>query len=159
MTDKTNPFFNFDMTKMMAEFDPTKMMGNFSKNFGDMKIPGLDPQAMMEAQRKNIEALTNANKVALEGMQAIVRRQAEILQQTMEEVSATISQMAAGGTPQEAAAKQIEQVKAAFEKALGNARELAEMSAKSNSEAAAAINKRFTESMDEIRQTLLAIKK
>ncbi|CCQ72286.1 phasin family protein [Magnetospira sp. QH-2] len=159
MTKQTNPFFNFDMTKVMAEFDPTKMMSEFTKNFGDIKVPGLDPEAMMETQRKNFEALTSANKVALEGMQAVVRRQAEILQQTMDEMTSTLSGLAAGGTPQEAAAKQVEQVKGAFEKALTNARELAEMSAKSNAEAADAINKRFTESMDEVKQQLLAIKK
>lgn len=45
-----NPFANVDFSK----FD-------FSKTMGDLKIPGFDVQAIMDAQRKNIEALTAAN--------------------------------------------------------------------------------------------------
>ena len=44
-----NPFANVD----------------FSKTMGDLKIPGFDVQAIMDAQRKNIEALTAANQTAV----------------------------------------------------------------------------------------------
>ena len=45
-----NPFANVDMGK----FDMTKL-------FSDVKIPGFDMKAAMDAQRKNIEALNAAN--------------------------------------------------------------------------------------------------
>ena len=63
-----NPFANMDPSK----FDLTKMMSEF-------KLPGIDMETLMETQRKNIEAVTQANKVAVEGMQAIAKRQAEML--------------------------------------------------------------------------------
>ncbi len=158
-TDPKNPYMFFDVTKIAAEFDPAKIMGNFQKSFGDLKLPGFDTSAIMETQRKNIEAMTTANRVALEGMQAMMRRQSEILQQAMQELTDTLKTYKADSKPEDVAATQIDQAKAAFEKAMANARELAEMSAKSNTEAAEAINKRFTESMDEFKDMLLKLKK
>jgi hypothetical protein len=48
-------------------------------------------------------------------------------------------------------AKQAELARKAFEQALANARELAEMVSKSNTEAFAIINKRVTESLQELK--------
>ena len=136
-----NPFANVDFSK----FDFSKMMGDF-------KIPGFDMQAAMDAQRKNIEALTAANQAAVQGMQAVAQRQAEILSQAMNEVSAVAQQLAsASSNPQEMTAKQAELARKAFEQALANMRELAEMVSKSNTEAFAIINKRVTESLQELK--------
>lgn len=70
-----NPFATMDFSK----FDLSKMLG-------DMKVPGFDMQAAMDAQRKNIEALTAANQTAVQGMQAGAQQQAEILSQAMNEI-------------------------------------------------------------------------
>jgi phasin family protein len=48
-------------------------------------------------------------------------------------------------------AKQTELARKAFEQALANARELAEMVSKSNTEAFAIINKRVTDSLQELK--------
>ena len=145
-----NPFANFDFGKFdLSKFDVTKMLG-------DVKIPGFDMQAIMDAQRKNIEALTAANQTAVQGIQAVAQRQAEILSQAMNEVSTVAQQLASSASnPQEMTAKQAELVRTAFEHALANARELAEMVSKSNTEAFAIINKRVTESLQELK-TLVA---
>ena len=129
------PFFEMDVSKMMSEF----------------KVPGVDIDAIMASQRKNIEAVTAANQLAIEGMQAVVRRQAEILRQTMEETSSMVTEVMGPGTPEDKMAKQAELVKVAFEKALANMKELAEMVAKSNTEAANVISKRFSESLEELK--------
>ncbi|MFZ1325352.1 MAG: phasin family protein [Candidatus Contendobacter sp.] len=141
-----NPFANMDFSKFdLGKFDMTKMLG-------DVKIPGFDMQAVMDAQRKNIEALTAANQAAVQGVQAVAQRQAEILSQSLSEVSAVAQQLAsAGSNPQELTTKQAELVRKAFEQALANARELAEMVSKSNTEAFAIINKRVTESLQELK--------
>jgi phasin family protein len=107
---------------------------------------------MMDAQRKNIEALNAANQAAVQGMQAVAQRQAEILSQAMSEVSSVAQQLAsAGSNPQEMTTKQAELARKAFEQALANMRELAEMVSKSNTEAFAIINKRVTESLQELK--------
>lgn len=141
-----NPFANFDFGKFdLAKFDMTKMLG-------DVKIPGFDMEAIMTAQRKNIEALTAANQAAVQGMQAVAQRQAEILSQAMTEVSSVAQQLSsAASNPKDMTAKQAELVRKAFEQALANMRELAEMVSKSNTEAFAIINKRVTESLQELK--------
>lgn len=136
-----NPFAAMDF----SQFDLSKMLG-------DMKVPGFDMQAVMDAQRKNIEALTAANQAAVQGMQAVAQRQAEILSQVVSEISSVAQQLAnASSTPQELTSKQAELARKAFEQALANARELAEMVSKSNTEAFAIINKRVTESLQELK--------
>ncbi|MGQ9367661.1 phasin family protein [Azospirillum sp. A39] len=132
---------------------------DFSKMLGDMKVPGVDMDAILASQRRNIEAVAMANQLAMEGVQAVVRRQAEILRQTAEETSRMMSELAAAGTPEDKVAKQAELVKTAFEKALANARELAELMAKSNTEAAEVLSKRVSASLDELKAAVAAAKK
>lgn len=145
-----NPFLDFDPSKF---FDPTKFT-EMAKGFGDFKVPGMDVESLLASQRRNIEALTAANQLAAEGFQAVLRRQAEILRQTMEESSAMVSELMAAGTPEDKVAKQAELVKAAFEKAIANMKELAEIVAKSNSEAAEVLSGRVKESIEEVKAQL-----
>jgi phasin family protein len=153
MTDNPfNPFANFDVSKFdLSKFDMTKMLG-------DVRIPGFDMQAVMAAQRKNIEALTAANQAAVQGMQAVAQRQAEILSQAMGEVSSIAQQLASSvSNPQEITTKQAELAGKGFEQALANMRELAESVSKSNAEAFTIINKRVTESLKELKQHVVAL--
>ena len=136
-TKPTSPFPEFDITKIMGEF----------------RIPGLD----MNAQRKNIEAVTSANRLAFEGLQAAAARQADILRQSMEEAQSMVKEMMTSGTAEDRVAKQADLTKQAFERTLSHMKEVAEMIAKSNTEAAEIINKRVSESLDEIKA--LAVKK
>lgn len=133
-----NPFLDFDISKAL----------------GDFKVPGVDVDAILAAQRKNIEAVTAANQLAIEGLQAVIRRQAEILRASVEESSNYVNQVVAAGSPEEKAAKQAELIKAAFEKSLANARELAELVAKSNNEAAEILSKRVSESLEEVKAAI-----
>jgi phasin family protein len=135
MTEFKNPFMDMDVQKMMGEF----------------KIPNVDVDAVVAAQKKNIEALTSANQLAVEGMQAIAKRQADIMRQTVEELQKNMQSFMSNGAPEAKAAKGAELTKTAFEKAIANMKELSEMVAKSNGEAFDVINKRVAESLDEIR--------
>ncbi|MBC7906604.1 MAG: phasin family protein [Rhodospirillaceae bacterium] len=132
---------------------------DISKYLGDFKVPGVDVDTLVTSQRKNIEALTQANKLAYDGLQAVVKRQVEILRQTVDEVAQVAKDISEPGSPQDKAAKQTEIAKDAFERSLGNMRELAEMIAKANSEAFDLLNKRFTQNLDEVRDLFKAAKK
>jgi phasin family protein len=131
-----NPFLDFDVTKVMSEF----------------RVPSVDVDAVVASQRKNIEALTQANQLAFEGVQLVARQQVEIARQAMTEFSAMISDLAQPGSPEDRLAKQAEFSKQALAKGLHNARHLAEIVAKANSEAFDVINKRLTEGLDEVRE-------
>lgn len=144
-TKQAEQFFDFDISKYL----------------GDFKVPGVDVDSLVSSQRKNIEALTQANKLAYDGLQAVVKRQAEILRQTVDEIAQATKDIAEPGNPQDKAAKQAELAKDVFERSLSNLRELSEMIAKANTEAFDLLNKRFTQSLDEVRDTFtkLAAKK
>ena len=51
---------------------PAPNFGDFTKIFADMKMPAMpDMEAFIAANRRNIEAITAANRIALEGAQAV----------------------------------------------------------------------------------------
>lgn len=147
-----------DFSKMMKDFDPTRMADEFTNLLKNYKLPGVDMDSVVATQRRNVEALTAANRVAFEGMQAVAKRQAEILQETMNEASKALDSIAKAGSPSDAAAKQAELAKDAFERALANARELAEMVTKAQDEATSTINSRISESLDEFKDLALKMK-
>ncbi|HIJ37488.1 MAG TPA: phasin family protein [Rhodospirillaceae bacterium] len=124
---------------------------DITKYVGDLKVPGIDVESVVASQRKNIEALTQANKLAFEGVQAVFKRQVEIIRQTLEESASVAKELVEVGTPQDKAIRQTELAKEAFERALANARELSEIIAKSNNEAFELLNKRFSQVLDEIK--------
>jgi phasin family protein len=125
----------FDMTKVMADF----------------RVPTLDVDAVVASQRKTIEALTQANQLAVEGVQAVARRQTEIARQAVEDFTGYMRDLTQPGSPEEKIAKQAEVVKGALEKGLSNARELAELMTKANTEAFNVLNKRVADGLDEVR--------
>ncbi len=148
MTTNTNPnpFLNFDFTKMMAGFDATKMADQF-------KMPGIDLEALMATQQRNFEALKTANRMAMEGFQAVAQRQAEFLSSTVQETQNAFGQVSKSKSPQDAAAKQVDFMKAAYEKSVANFRELTDMSAEIASETTDVINSRISDSLEEMKKT------
>ena len=68
MAKATAGFFDPEFMKVpdFSQFnqfyaDFNKSFGEYGKLFGNGKLPGFDVEAMIAAQRKNIEALTAAN--------------------------------------------------------------------------------------------------
>ena len=135
----TNPLFDTDITKYMAQF----------------KVPTVDVDALMAAQRKNFEAIAAANQCALEGVGALVRRQGEIVRESVESYAAAVKDLLAEGSVEEKAGKQAELTKKSYDRAVANARELSDMLAKTGNEAFGVINDRIREGMTEV-QNLVA---
>ena len=127
-------------------------MSDFSKMFETMRFPAMpDMDLMLGAYRRNLEALSAANRVALEGAQQIARRNMEIMQQTMGEMTDAMRGLTATESPQDRAGKQAEMLKGAYERAVGHMKELADLIQRSNGEALDVLNQRFTEAMDEVK--------
>ena len=102
--------------------------------------------------------MANASRVAFEGAQAVAKRQAEILQETMTQTSKSFETLAGAGSPSEVVAKQAELAKEAFEKALGNMRELAEMVTKAQQGAIDTMSGRISQTLDEVKHMALKMK-
>ena len=128
-------FFDYDVGKAFAGFN----------------FPGFDVDSLIAAQRKNFEAFTQANQLAVEGVQALVKRQVEIVTAAIEEASTALKELTVPGGAEEKLAKNTELAKASYEKALAASRELATLVTKTGDEAFGVLNRRFTESFDEIK--------
>jgi phasin family protein len=149
-----------DFTQIYAEFN--KSFADYGKLFTNGKLPHFDFEAVVAAQRKNVEALTAANQVAFEGVQAIAKRQIEIARKAVEELSQVAKEFAAAGTPEDKIARQAALAKDAYEAALANVRELAGIAQKANSEAVDLLSKRVVENLDEVKSAFsqkVAVKK
>ncbi|WP_291577337.1 phasin family protein [Bradyrhizobium sp.] len=136
MADENKPPL-FGEFGQMPNFDFTKLMKDF-------KLPGVDLATIMDREKKNIEALTEANRVAFEGWQALVHRQAEILQESIKQAVGTLQ-------GEDAGTKRMDMASHAFEAALSNMRELAEMAIKSQKEAFDIIRKRVEDNLAALR--------
>lgn len=124
--------------------DPTRMLEQF-------KVPGVDMSSIVDARRKDIEALVEANKAVYEGMQALAMKQADMLKQAVQGIQdAAKSATGAMGDP----VKQTELARKACEKALGDMKDLAEMARSSQAEAMARITERSTQNMQEMKKMM-----
>jgi phasin family protein len=123
---------------MDTTFNPTT---DFSMMLAQLKLPGFDMPSLVEAQRKNIDAVTQANQRAYEGMQALVQKQQEIFSKRVEEIQATVQKMS-GSNPQEAITEQLAFVQRMMTKTFEDMRELAETAQKSQAEVLGGIGKR-----------------
>jgi len=119
------------------------------KLFAGFPFASLDVEAVMASQRKNLEALTQANQLAVQGFQELAKRQVEIARSAMDEASALVRAWTETGTAEERLQKQAAYAKQALDKSVESTRELVELAGKTQSEAFEVLNKRFTESLEE----------
>jgi phasin family protein len=128
-------FFDFDITKIMADF----------------RFRPFDIEKWMACQRRNVEALAQANQLTVEVFQAVTRRQIEIARQTLEDVSALWRDLAQTGSTEDRIAKNTEYAKQVLEKSVSNGREITQLATKAGTEAADVLRKRACEGLDELR--------
>jgi phasin family protein len=129
---------------------PFTQITDFSKMLESFSFPGVDMTSLLEARRKDVEALAKANTLAYEGMQALVRKQTEMLKASAQTIQAAAGRMS-GDNPTESLAKRGEFIQQSLQTAFENMRELAEMAQKSQTEALATISKRAEQTMQELK--------
>ena len=132
---------------------PQPQFMDVSKMFEQFKFPGVDMNTLMEGRRKDIEALVQLNQQAYQSVQALTQRQAEILTAAAGAMQANMKEMA-GKKPNEIATQQAELAKQAFDRALNDMRELADIVAKSQTQAYEALSKRFQEHIEEFKRLM-----
>lgn len=121
---------------------------DFNKIFSAYQLPGVDMQQIAAAHQKNIQAITDANKVAAEGMQKLFQHQTNLLQQTLSEFQENSAQMMSPKSAQD----QAEAVKKGVEKTLANMKEMADMATQSQTEAFKIVQKRYEDSLAELKE-------
>jgi phasin family protein len=138
--------FSFDPEKMTEFFK----QNDFTKHLANLKVPGMDPEALLAAQQKNMDALVQANKAAAAGYQDLFKKQMQIFEETMSEAKEHMKSFDATKLDADKARASADLAKTAFEKALANMQALAEGAQKANAEAYEIVSARIRESIAEL---------
>ena len=125
-------------------------MEDLKKLIERFQLPNLDIDALIDWQRKDMEALTEMNRQASEGIKALVERRNEILRETLAEWQAAVKET----TSAEAISKRAEVAKQGIEKAVANFRELSEMEAQARSNAWKVVQDRMQENVANLQKLL-----
>ena len=134
-----------DPTAKNSEF----MASNRANNGLQFSRP--EVQTMFWSQHKNVEAMMHANRLTLDGVQAIWRRQLDFIQEAVEGLTTLLGDFAQPTSLfNEKLAKHAEYSKWAFERNFANTRELTELATKATNDAMNIIKLRFCESLGEV---------
>ena len=125
-------------------------LGDLGKLVEKFKVPGIDIGAIVDSQRKDMEALAEANKQAYEGIKALAKRRNEILQEALAEWQEAMKD----ATGKDAMSRNAERAKKGVQQAIANFRELADMEAQSRSKAWKVLQDRFQENVTNLQKLL-----
>ena len=134
----------------MATTNPYADMMKFWSDYQAPQMATFDIGQAVSFGRRNAEAVTAAGQALSESAQAISRRQAELARAHVEKLLKTTKDMLVNGSPEINTTKQVELAKTVFESSLNNLREVSELVTKSGFEVFDVLNKRASESIEEI---------
>ncbi len=137
----------------MAKTDTTFFGMDFTKYVPDLGVPGFEASALIDAQKKNMEAFSKASKLAADGFEEMVKRQGEMIKESFEGFDVAVKEVSDNGVPEFSPEKQAELAKVAAERVASNTRELVEMASKSGKKVFDVMSKRAAESVSEIKTT------
>lgn len=143
-TADNNPFDPAKLADMMKSADFTKM-------FDMSQFKGLDQSALFDAQKKNMDAMVAAQQAAASGYQDLFEKQVAIFQETISAAQEQIGELTKTSSPSDAAAKQAELSKKAYETALANVNDLTDAAQKANAEAFEIVKARVEASVKELQ--------
>lgn len=110
-----------------------------------------DPDQIIAVQQRNVDAVTSASQVMVDGYKAIALRQSEIVQSTMSDFVGTGQQMVNGKAGEFKPGDQVAKAKSSYEAALANAKELAEIAVKAQNEAFTILTKCMMANFEEFK--------
>lgn len=137
--------------KAEASAGPSAKSGELaSKAFADinsmlenLKVPGIDLTAIADMHRKDMEALAEANRQAVEGMRALAERHNEILKESLAEWRDAMSNSTLPADVTQRVTRDVQ-------RALSNVRELAAIEAETRTNAWKVVQDRFKANMEDL---------
>jgi phasin family protein len=131
--------------------DKTSYIEMLRKFGSDLGLPKLNVDELLQAQKKNIDALGQSAKVAAQGAQSVAQKQREVLEAGLREAATLAREYKPLGKIHENIALQTEFARKMFEIAVQGAQESASTARQSTTEAVKIIQDRVKESFEEIR--------
>jgi phasin family protein len=134
--------------------DTTSYIEMLRKFGSDLGLPKLDVDKLIEAQKKNIDALGQSSRVAAQGAQSVAQKQREVLEAGLREAANLAHEYQPLGKIQDNLAVQTEFARKVFEIAVKGAQESATTARQSTGEAVKIIQDRLKESFEELRASV-----
>ena len=134
----------------MTDMTPyIEMLGKFGSDIG---LPRLSVDNLLEAQKKNIDALSQSAKLAAEGAQSVAQKQREVLEAGLREAATLVREYKPLDQVRENVTIQTEFAGRVLEIALKGAADSATTTQQSTAEAAKIIQDRVKENLGNPRQ-------
>ena len=121
---------------------------------GMNKFPPVDKEALMASHRKNLDALTEANKTAIEVMKSITQLQKEYLKQTFEDLKTSFKEKVQTVNPKEMASNHASHLKSHVSKAMEHGNTLASTLGQSHKQIMEILRNRFSEGAQETKDLI-----
>src|SRR5262249_59730783 len=102
-----------DFAQWQSEFN--RLFADFGKLWSNGKATNIDVNWLLAYQRKNVEALTAAHQRAVEGAQAIAKRQVELARATAEDLSKAHQEVVAAGSVEDKLTEEAGEAEGGFE--------------------------------------------
>jgi phasin family protein len=115
-----------------------------------VNFAGFDAAGLVEARRKDIEAILEANRIVYAGAQALAQKQFEILRMTMTAARAAVAEGSFSGSPMEIANRQRTMMAKAFQMSLKHMHELAEIVRKAQADAFSVVKQQVRQDIGEL---------
>jgi hypothetical protein len=135
----------------IVDLGAAEWLAQMKKLTDQLQLPGVDVQAIVDWQRKDIEALMEANRQAYEGIKALVDRRNAMLQETMAQWQTAFKD--ASGV--DGVSKQVEAAKRGVESAVANFQELSQLEAQARINAWNVVQNRMQENLSSLQKLLL----
>ena len=134
--------------------DTTSYIEMLRKFGSDLGLPKLDVDKLIEAQKKNIDALSQSARVGVQGAQSVAEKQREVLEAGLREAANLARGYQPLGKIQDNLAVQTEFARKVFEIAVKGAQESATTARQSTGEAVKIIQDRLKDAFEEIRSSV-----
>lgn len=139
---------NYDFAKSFNPEYWVSMSSNFMKN-----APWMTKQAHhLHDHASHMDSYAEIHKMSLESAQAMLRRQAEIIQKHSTDIYTLMQNMVSSPNPEAAMSLQNEYVQMAFETLMADFKELMEMYSKANLETFEVASKKVSEHVNKLNK-------
>ncbi len=135
----------------MNTHNPFKEFFNLEDAWKKTNVPTVDMKALFVAYEKNMNALGTSGKMAYDGMQEIAARQSENLRRNAQGWASAWDGAGTARTPEDVVFKSTDFIKSLYQSMLADIWDLNEISSKTTAKSWGAINKRVTDSLDEMK--------
>jgi phasin family protein len=137
---------------VMDSTNTNSIFAEYKKVFVQFKLRGIDVNAIHASRCKDVEAIVEASKTALAGVQSLAQKQSDIVRATLNEFQSFVTRgVQSEGEPTANASERVQQ---SLHKALVDMQELANTIYRAQSDSVAVVTKRVAERVEELKAAL-----